>query len=161
MNLSNVKTIYGSLLIRVFGLSGRFILLLALAKHFSIEIVGYYGIFTVTIMYSLFLVGADFYTYTTRILLESNNNEWTFIIKNQFTFYCFSYLIVSLCTFPLFYFNIIRWEWLWWFYGLLFFENFTQEIYRLLIAIDLPLKGHIIAFFRIALGIIYFLFKIF
>lgn len=153
MNISNIKTVYGSLLIRVFGLSGRFILLLALAKYFSIEIVGYYGIFTVTIMYSLFLVGADFYTYTTRILLESNNHEWTFIIKNQFAFYCFSYLVVSLFTLPLFYYNIIRWEWLVWFYVLLFFENFTQEVYRLLIAIDLPLKGHIIAFFRMGVWV--------
>ena len=64
-------------------LSTRFLFIFFLAKYLDPALVGYYGLFTATIGYSLYFVGLDFYTYVTREILKTQNSQRGQLLKCQ------------------------------------------------------------------------------
>ncbi len=147
--LKNNKITYVSLFLRVAGLVGRVVLMFFLAKNLSVEEMGFYGLFTATITYALFIVGADFYTFSEREILKSTESDYSRIIKNHFIFFLCSYLFVFLSSISLFIFKIISWKWVSFFYLLLFLENFSQELFRLLVSLKKVVLAQTVAFFRL------------
>lgn len=137
-----------SLSIRILGLIGKFFLLIYIARYFTVETLGVYGLFVASLTYALYFVGADFYTYSSRLILASPSDKWPFFITNQFAFYFLSYVVVAIVVLPILYWVDLDRAWMGWFYILLFSENFSQEFFRLLIILKLPLQAHTVAFFR-------------
>ena len=63
-----------------------------MAKFLSAEEVGVYGLFVVLVSYSLYAVGFDFYTFSTReLVLKDKKNGKLLKVKvfNNFCLYCY------------------------------------------------------------------------
>lgn len=83
-----------NLILRGLSLTGKFLFVIFLAKHVTTEQLGEWGIFSTSIALSLYLVGLDFYTYSTRSILEYPEEERGALLRNQFVFYIISYIIL-------------------------------------------------------------------
>ena len=64
-------------------LASRFVLIFFLARFLEPTQLGLYGLLTVTIGYSLYFLGFDFYTFTTREILKRERHEWGGLLKDQ------------------------------------------------------------------------------
>lgn len=139
-------------------LGTRFLFIFFLAKYLDPAAVGYYGLFTATIGYSLYFVGLDFYTYVTREILKTPNNKRGTLLKSQASLSGVLYLIFSPIALAL----LLKYSgWpeylLLWFLPILLLEHFNQEISRLLIALSEQITASVILFIRQgswALGIV-------
>lgn len=109
---------------------------------------GDYGLITVSISVVIYILGADFYIYNTREILKSSQNRVPILIRDQFIFHLFLYVVIlPLCLF-LFVFNLVHWNYFLMFYLLLVSEHLSQECYRLLITLSKPLFANVILFIR-------------
>jgi O-antigen/teichoic acid export membrane protein len=137
--------------IRVSTLLIRFVFIFTLAKLVDVEIVALYGLILATISFAVMLLGADFYIYAQREMLQRDKLEWYWVISQQI------YAQAGLCilflplVFLLFIFKILSWEVLVLFFLLLIFEHISQEINRILVAMHQQIQASIILLIRKAL----------
>ncbi|WP_447882885.1 lipopolysaccharide biosynthesis protein [Serratia fonticola] len=137
------------LAIRGLTLGGKFVLIFAIARGIGPSDVGFYGLYTSTISIALYIVGLDFYTYSTRDILK-HNAEGSYIwnvIYNQGIFFLASYLVV-----------FVLWEKLFSLAGIhslmtlgffiLIAEHLSQEIFRILVVIGKISESNIQLFIR-------------
>jgi O-antigen/teichoic acid export membrane protein len=143
--------ILSNLSLRILSLFSRFLLIILLAKYLSASEVGQYGILQTTILYLLFFIGLDFYTYSTRKLLTSNDHTAVFIVKNQFIFYLLAYLLFLPVLLILRFFDFFPNDFFYFFLAILFFEHIGQECNRYLVAIGKPVSGSFVLFLKGAL----------
>lgn len=134
--------------LRGLTLASKFILLVYLARVLPPEQLGVYGLFTVTIIYALYLLGLDFYTYAQREMLSLPRAEWGGLIRNQFMFYAVVYLVVLPLLLLVFVVGWLPWQMIGWFYILLTLEHLSQELGRLLVACGKILLVNVALFFR-------------
>lgn len=139
--LANI-TLRGSTLI------SKFLLLFILAKYAEPSELGVYGLITVSVSYLLYLLGLDFYTYSTREIITNDHNAHSEIIKNQTYFHLIVYAIVLPFVSLLFAFNIFDASLIIPFYFLLILEHIAQELNRILIAIGKVITASVVLFFR-------------
>ncbi|MFN0276098.1 MAG: polysaccharide biosynthesis C-terminal domain-containing protein [Chitinophagales bacterium] len=137
-----------NLLIRGLTLAGKFFLVIFLAKHLTEAQVGEWGIFTTSISLALYLVGLDFYTYSSRTILEFPLAERSRFLRDQFVFYIISYIVLFPLLYLLFVFNIIDQKMVAFFYIILVFEHLAQEAYRTFVVFSKPVWANIILFLR-------------
>lgn len=129
-------------------LASRFLLILFLARFLEPAQLGLCGLLTVTIGYSLYLLGFDVYTFTAREVLKRERNEWGSLIKDQ------DALSLVLCAvfIPLlsliFVNELLPWSIAGWFFALLVLEHLNQELGRLLTAISEQLLASVMLFLR-------------
>lgn len=124
---------YINIVVKGMTLLGKFFLLFYMVKELSPEEVGIYGITIVSISYAMYAVGLDFYTYSTRDLIQRPKNEWFFYIKKQIKLILVNYFFMLPIIFflvydfvsPLLSFLVIV---------IIIFEHINQEAMRLLIA---------------------------
>lgn len=69
--------------LRGMTLGSKFLLIFFLARFLEPAELGLYGLLVATIGYALYLLGLDFYTYSTREILKRERNEWGGLLKNQ------------------------------------------------------------------------------
>lgn len=123
-------------------------LLFFLAKFLDPASVGYYGIFSATVGYTLFLVGLDFYTYSSREILGTPPHLRGQKLKGHIAL-C-GILYIALAPFAAFF--LPRAEWpdnlAIWFLPILVLEHLNQELYRLLISLSDQLVSSLILFVR-------------
>ncbi|WP_269768936.1 lipopolysaccharide biosynthesis protein [Caballeronia calidae] len=139
-------------------LSSRFVLLFFLARFMKPEDVGEYGLVCATIGYAMFVLGLDFYTYSTRELIASERGRWPRLLKDQAAFLLVCYamtlpailLVIELT-------GAIPWSAVGWFLVLLILEHLSQEFNRLLIAMSRPLLASVVLFVRSGAWCIVFL----
>jgi len=142
-----------SVFLRFSTLASKFVLILFLAKYFVPAEVGRYGILMASISYSLYLLGFDFYNYTSRELLSKPQYLWAIIIRDQFCLYGIIYLLVLPILFLIFVANILPWNLAIWFFVLLALEHISQEMYRLLVVIQCPVLANKVLFVRSGLWV--------
>lgn len=137
-----------NLLLRGATLASRFLLVVFIAKFLSSEELGTYSLLAASISYALFIVGLDFYTYSSREILAVDKSHWYKMVKNQFLFYLFFYAV----SFPLIYFvlsfGFIPQGFVFWFFALLVVEHLSQESMRLLVVLNKSLLANISLFIR-------------
>lgn len=139
-------------------LGTRFLFVFFLAKYLDPASVGYYGLFTATVGYSLYFVGLDYYTYVTREILKTPNERRGQLLRGQATLSALLYLVFLPVAF-LVLLQCAGWPktLLWWFFPVLVLEHFNQEMSRLLIALSEQITASIVLFIRQgswALGIV-------
>ncbi len=137
-----------SLSLRSATLGGKFLLIFFLAKFLSAEEVGLYGLLATTSSYLLFVVGLDFYTYSTRDILFRPEEKWGSYIKSQLLFYVTMYIAsipIFLCVF---YYKLLPWYLAPWLYLITILEHIAQELNRFLVVIGRPMSANIVLFFR-------------
>ncbi|WBU50968.1 hypothetical protein PF050_08660 [Kosakonia pseudosacchari] len=136
--------------IRGATLASKFLLITYLAKYSTFEIVAQYSIVVVSISYFLYLLGFDFYTYSSREILKIGFHNSAKYIVNQFVFYGAMYLISIPFVFFLSIINIINIDIIILFYCVLITEHLSQEFMRLLVINNKALKANIQLFLRTA-----------
>lgn len=138
-----------SSLLRMATLATRFAFVFFLAKFLTPADVGLYGLFTATIAYSIYLVGLDFYVYSTRETINATPQQISLVIKNQFAVSAVLYaivtpllmaLIIAKANWPI-YMAIL-------FTPILFIEHVNQELFRLFIAQSQQLVASVLLFIR-------------
>lgn len=134
--------------LRGMALGSKFVLIFGLAKLLEPTEVGLYGLFTATIAYVLMAVGFDFYSYSTREMINSDRKVWLALLRDQSVFYGIAYgLVLPICFF-IFWGGLLPWTLALWFFPLLVFEHFGQEFNRLLVAMAEPLWASLVLFVR-------------
>jgi len=129
-------------------LGTRFLFIFFLAKYLNPASVGYYGLFTATVGYCIYFVGLDFYTYVTREILKTPNDQRGRLLKGQAALSGVLYL--ALLPVALVFLNQAGWpeHLAWWFFPILLLEHFNQEMSRLLVALSEQITASIILFVR-------------
>jgi O-antigen/teichoic acid export membrane protein len=137
-----------NVVLRFSTLITRFIFIFFLAKYLDAEKLGYYGIFTATIAFAVFLVGFEYHTYVTRQLLNSPINERGWMIKGHVEISTSIYFIAL----PVILVILSNSSWPdhmpFWFLPLLVLEHFNQEVFRLLIVMSRQISASILLFVR-------------
>ncbi len=141
LQLSNVA-------IRGLTLLSKFLLIFFLARFLEPVELGIYGLLAATVGYSLYFLGFDFYTYSTRELLKRERHEWGGLLKAQGALTLVLYLIFLPLLSLVFIKGLLPMRVIGWFFVLLILEHFTQELGRLLIAVSDQLFASLILFFR-------------
>lgn len=129
-------------------LLGKFLLIFFLARVLEPDAVGLYGLMAVTIAYGLYLVGFDFYTFSTRDLMKRERSGWGQLLKSQVSFFFVMYWVVIPSSLLLFVFELLPWSLFFWFVILLVLEHLSQELNRLLVVMSKQLAASLILFFR-------------
>lgn len=119
-----------------------------LARFLEPAQLGLYGLLTATIGYSLYLLGFDFYTFTTREILKRERHEWGGLIKDQGALSLLLYVIFIPLLSLVFINGLLPWRLAGWFFALLVLEHLNQELGRLLIAISEQLLASVMLFLR-------------
>ena len=126
----------------------RFLFIFALAKYLDPASVGYYGLFTATVGYSLYFVGLDFYAYVTREILKTPNEQRGRVLKSQVALSGLLYLVFLPVALVLLQFAGWPEYLVLWYFPILLLEHFNQEISRLLIALQEQITASVILFVR-------------
>ena len=135
--------------LRIATLLIRFVFLLSLAKHLSAKDVGYFGLFSAAIIYSISIIGLDFYIYSNREAVSMSQAEIGQAIKGQAAISGMAYLLYTpvvililyhFSSWPLYLIALLP--------PILILEYCNQEIYRLLIAKSEQLPASILLFVR-------------
>lgn len=134
--------------LRITTLATRFAFVFVLAKFVDPTRVGFYGLFTASIGYALYLVGLDFYTYATREIIRAPARRRGPMIKGQIALSGGLYVVVV--TGSLAVLGMADWPGYlyWWFAPILVLEYLNQEISRLLIALSQQVTASIVLFLR-------------
>ncbi len=137
-----------SISLRTLTLFSKFLLIILLAKLLSISELGLYGLISAVIGYTIFIVGSEFYTYSTREMITQPKSEWLGMIRDQFVYYLIVYGVSIPFILIIFYFNVLPYRYIWWFCSILLFEHIAQEINRILISAQSQLLASFILFIR-------------
>lgn len=129
-------------------LVARFLFIFFLAKYLDPASVGYYGLFTVAVGYSLYFVGLDFYTYVTRELIKVPCEQRGRLLKGQAALSAILYVLFFPAALVLMNYSDWPESLLLWFFPILVFEHFNQEMSRLLNALSEPVTASVVLFIR-------------
>lgn len=137
-----------NMLLHGITLGSRFLFVFFLAKFIEPSLVGYYGIFTATVGYSLYFVGLDFYTYVSRAIVKTPASKRGQLLKGHAALSGLLYL--AYLPFCIWFLSQVKWpeDLIWWFLPILMLEHFNQEVSRLLIALSEQLTSSFITFIR-------------
>ncbi|MFB9985616.1 lipopolysaccharide biosynthesis protein [Mesorhizobium kowhaii] len=139
--LLNIGLRFGTLLT-------RFLFVFFLARYIDPTSVGYYGLFTATVSYGLYMVGLDFYVFLSREILQVSDEQRGAMLKGQLTLCGLLYVIVL----PAFVLILMLEGWstslLCWFVPILALEHFNQEVSRLLVVLSDQVAASITLFVR-------------
>lgn len=141
LQLSNIA-------IRGLTLVSKFLLIFFLARFLEPAELGVYGLLVATVGYSLYLLGFDFYTYSTRELLKRKRQEWGGLLKAQGALILILYAIFLPPLSLIFINDLLPMSVFGWFFVLLILEHINQELGRLLIAVSEQLCASLVLFLR-------------
>ncbi|ANJ55194.1 hypothetical protein PMA3_08490 [Pseudomonas silesiensis] len=134
--------------LRGMTLASKFLLIFFLARFLEPAELGLFGLLAATISYALYLLGFDFYTFTTREILKRDRSEWGGLLKDQGALSLVLYAIFLPLLSLVFIKGLLPWHVAGWFFALLVLEHLTQELGRLLIAISEQLLASVVLFLR-------------
>ena len=137
--------------LRAVTLAVKFAFILALAVFLPPEEVGLYGLITVTVSYSIYFVGFEFYTFSTRDLVARPRSEWSRLLSNQLVFFGLMYVVVLPAFSIGFFLEMLPWSVMAAFIALVVLEHLSTELMRLLVAIEKPLLATLVIFIKQAL----------
>lgn len=137
-----------NLFLRGLTIASKFFLMFVVGKLFSLDQLGVYAIFLSTVTLSTFILGFDFYTFSNRELLSENTEQQKTIVRNQFLFYFFTYIIFLPPLVLVFHYEILPYKYLFFFYSILIFEHLAQEYYRIFITLSFTATANFLLFIR-------------
>lgn len=129
-------------------LGTRFLFIFLLAKYLDPASVGYYGLFTAAVSYSLYCVGLDFYTYVTREIIKTPVEQRGQLLKSQAALSAVLYLLLWPAALIFLYQSNWPEHLVWWFFPILFLEHFNQEMSRFLVAMSEQIIASVLLFVR-------------
>lgn len=137
--------------LRGITLASKFLFVFFLAKFLDPHDVGLYGLLTATVGYGIYIVGLEFYTFSSRELIAAAPDERRFILANQLVLYIGWYVLSIPVLFVMSHYRILPSKYVWWTAALLISEHFAQELNRILIALSQQLFASVVLFVRLGL----------
>lgn len=136
-------------------LLSKFLLIFILARFLEPTEVALYGLVVATVGYSLYGLGFDFYSYSTREILGTRKEEWARLLRDQAVFFGIVYCFVIPLLLLVFYNDLLPWSVAPWFFAIVVLEHLAQELNRLLVAISRQLLASVVLFLRSGLWAIF------
>lgn len=140
-----------NLALRILALGSRFLFFMVLAIFLPPEQVGLFGLVAVTVGYSVFFLGLDFYVFANRELRIAEPEERSGILKHSLALYAVVYAVILPLLLLIFVTELLPWNMVFLFFLILVFEHLSQETYRLLVVLGRPLLASISLFLRLGL----------
>lgn len=137
-----------SVLLRAATLFSKFALVIMLAKLIPEGDVGLYGLLSAAIGYAIFVVGFEFYTYSTREMIAYPREQWGWMLKNQVVLTVLVYILFLPVIYLLYHLGILPAGTEFWFISLLVVEYVSQEINRVLITAQNHFLASLVLFLR-------------
>lgn len=148
--------------LRGLTLGTRMLMVIFLARYLGPADLGLYGLFIVTIAFSMYPLGFEFYTFSSRAIVKVKKYEMRQILKNQLCFHGAVYVIALPLLCIIFYYGILPQEYAVLFFMLVVLEHLNQEVMRLLVALQNQLAASFALFIRqgfwgiVVISIMYF-----
>ena len=108
----------GSLALKGLSQASKFILVFYIARELTPEDMGLYGIMTVSVVLSIFLVGLDFYVFNIRQLLGGKERDRPVFIRDQCAFQLVAYCCLLPWLLLVFVAGFLPWDLAVWFFVL-------------------------------------------
>lgn len=143
-----VSTRIFNILLRGLTILLKFALSIIVIKKLSIEDYGVFGLFQSSVVILTFIIGFDFYTFSSREMLKKNEKQFNYYFGNQLAFYLIAYVLVIPLTFFIFNLGIIDSDYATLFILILISEHLSQELYRVLILLNKTVIATLVLFFR-------------
>lgn len=135
--------------LRGLTLGVRFLFIFALARYLDAGEFALYGLFTAAVGYLIYLVGLDFYTYSTRELLAVDADQRGGMIKAQiFLSFLLYILFLPLLFYFLYELKIFPLWLIFLMLPILMAEHINQELHRMLTAFSRQNAASILLFLR-------------
>lgn len=129
-------------------LASKFLLIFFLAKYLSVSEVGLYGLLTAFVGYSLYVVGIEFYNFSSREIILAPSEMWLRLIRDQFVLYCLLYVCLMPGALLFFYYGVLPIKYFGWFVILAVLEHIAQEMNRLFVSMSEQLLASLVLFIR-------------
>jgi O-antigen/teichoic acid export membrane protein len=135
--------------LRIGGIGSKFLIVTLMSKYFDVDVFGNYGLITSIITILIFVLGLDFYNFSVRDILKTNDQQETVnkVVLTFIVYFCVYLLFILLGYFIFRYVDYIK-PYLFLVLCLVITEHFSQEVYRLLIGFKKVLLANILLFFR-------------
>lgn len=117
------------------ALAAKFASIFLIARFLAPADFGMYGLVAAGVAYATYAAGADFYTYSNRELICTEQDDQGRILRHQAIAHGLVYAVVIPLIVVLFAFGLLPWTVFWWFLALVVVEHFGQELGRLLVAL--------------------------
>lgn len=137
-----------NILLRGMTLVSKFVLIFFLAKYLQSAEVGLFGLLSATIGYALYVVGFEFYNFSTREMIGKDPKRWLGMIRDQLILYLILYVVFLPCALFVFFKGWLPWTHIFWFLTLALLEHIAQELNRILVAVSEQLLASVVLFLR-------------
>lgn len=137
-----------SVALRVGGAAGRFVLLFVLARYLTPSDVGVFGLVAAAVVLTVYALGLEYHTYTTRALLHDDAPRWGERLRAQAAVHLAAYgvaLVVVVVTTAV---GLLPPSLVGWASGIVLLDHASLELYRLLIVDRRPVAAHVVMFLR-------------
>jgi len=146
--LNFIKTSLAGLVLRSVSSLSKFLIVVYIAKYFSTDDLGVFGLFNSTIILAIYLLGFEFYNFNTREILSVTPDKISRYIRDQFLAFAFTYLIVLPALLLVFFQDFLPAEYLIWFYAILITDHLSVEFYRIFTVLSRPVFANIVFFIK-------------
>lgn len=143
--------------LRALTLSVKFVFIIALAATLPPEQVGIYGLITVTVSYSIYILGLEFHTFSAREISDQPKSKWPNILINQGLFFSFTYPIALSLIYILFFVKVLPGDIMFGFFLITILEHLSSELVKLLVVLEKQLLSTTIIFTKQALWPLFFI----
>lgn len=148
MPLSDFSVRFFNVGLRGATLVSKFLLIFFLARFLEPSEVALYGLVVATVAYSLYGMGFDFYSYSTREILGNSREQWAKLLRDQGVFFGLVYCLVIPLLLLVFFYELLPWDAAPWFFVIVVLEHLAQELSRLLVAMSKQLLASLVLFLR-------------
>lgn len=148
------SAVFWSTALRVVAMGAKFILAGLMVLFLSPAEIGTYELLFRSVANGVLLVGMQFFLYANRELSSARGDDRGTVIRNQFVFYCLSYLVVLPLSLSAFFGGVLDWHLIGWFYALLVFDQISYETVRHLMSTEQPVRSNFIHTLRTGLWVV-------
>jgi O-antigen/teichoic acid export membrane protein len=134
--------------LRGLTLTSKFALVFFLAKLLEPDQLGLFGLLAATIGFALYVLGFEFYSYSTREILGAAPQRRLGFIRDQAAFHVVAYAVSLPLLLLVFWRGWLPWSYLPWLLALLVLEHIAQELNRILVAVSQQLVASMVLFLR-------------
>src|SRR5690606_12779423 len=156
MNLKGFQTTFVNTALRGAGIFARFLLIVFISKALSLETLGIYNLFSITVAWSMFLIGFEFYSHSMRLLVGAETRLIQHYVFNQSLFHVVGFIILIPGGFLLCYGGLMNISLVPLFIAIVIFDQLSQELYRLFLGLERSQLSNLLYFIKTGLWI-YFL----
>jgi len=135
------------------GIFAKFLLIVYISKNMSLEDLGLYNIIAVTVAWSVYVVGFEFYAYSLRHIVGETTTVISSHVFNQVIFHLAGYSVLFVLSPVLVAFDFVPLALLPYFVLITVFDQLSQECFRICVALERSQFANFIHFIKSGLWV--------